>query len=88
MSGAGNINKAIPLCDAFERSASNGMQDASRDIDQTKPAYVSLRVTPEEKAQLRRDAAGIPLSAYVRDRLLGDNAKPRRGRGKFPVEGP
>ncbi|MEM0987358.1 MAG: hypothetical protein AAGK00_00655 [Pseudomonadota bacterium] len=86
MSGAGNTNKALPLCGAFGKSASDGIQDAAQDTDQAKPAYVSVRVTPEEKARLKQDAAGMPLSAYVRERLLGDAAKPRRGRGKFPVE--
>lgn len=51
-----------------------------------KPVYVSLRVTPDEKARLKRDAAGMSLSAYVRERLLGSDVKPRKTRGKFPVK--
>ncbi|MEO1315806.1 MAG: hypothetical protein AAFW01_04320 [Pseudomonadota bacterium] len=51
-----------------------------------KPLYVSLRVTAEEKARLKKDAAGLSLSDYVRERLFGSEAKPRTTRGKFPVE--
>lgn len=47
---------------------------------------VSLRVTPEEKDRLMRDAAGLSLSAYLRERFLGVKVNPRRTRGKFPVK--
>ena len=34
------------------------------------PAPLSLRLTPEERSQLERDAAGHPLSTYIRSRLF------------------
>lgn len=47
---------------------------------------ISLRVTDEEKAKLERDAAGMSRSAYIRERLLGNDAKPRKTRGKHPIK--
>ena len=34
----------------------------------------SLRLTPEERTRIEREAGGAPLSAYVRERLLGERA--------------
>ena len=50
------------------------------------PPPFSLRLTFEERARLEREAAGMALGAYIRDRLLGEDASPRRTRGKFPVK--
>ncbi|MEM6410152.1 MAG: hypothetical protein AAF683_01295 [Pseudomonadota bacterium] len=76
---------------AFGTAASGGVQPTRHESDapqtsKPKPVYVSLRVTAEEKARLKKDAAGLSLSDYVRGQLLGDEATPRRTRGKFPVE--
>ncbi|MBS7537737.1 hypothetical protein [Ancylobacter lacus] len=38
-------------------------------------APISLRLTPEERDQLERDAAGRSLSAYIRSRLFGADTK-------------
>ncbi len=46
----------------------------------------SLRLTFEERARLERDAAGMALGAYIRAQLFGEDAAPRRTRGKFPVK--
>ena len=53
------------------------------------PAPFSLRLTQQERARLERRAAGMPLGAYIRERLLaeeGEPQPPRRTRGKFPVK--
>ena len=50
------------------------------------PPPFSLRLTREERLQLDRQAAGIPLGAYIRERLFGPEAEPRRTRGRFPVK--
>lgn len=76
---------------AFGAAASGGVQPTRLQSDapeaaKPKPLYVSLRVTAEEKARLKKDAAGLSLSNYVRERLFRDETKPRRTRGKFPVE--
>jgi hypothetical protein len=38
----------------------------------------SLRLTPEERAQLDRDAGSVPLGAYIRSRLIDGGGSPRR----------
>lgn len=50
------------------------------------PPPFSLRLTFEERARLEKEAAGMSLGAYIRTRLLGGDATPRRTRGKFPVK--
>ena len=70
-------------------SASSECARADKDKPREKKEradYVSLRVTPEEKDLLTRDAAGMSLSAYVRGRLFGEAARPRKTRGKYPVK--
>jgi len=47
---------------------------------------ISLRVSREEKARLARDAGGITTSAYIRERLFGEHAAPRKRRMKKPVK--
>lgn len=46
----------------------------------------SFRLTPEERERLNSDASGMALGAYVRDRLFGPEATPRKTRGKTPVK--
>jgi len=56
---------------------------------QQKPKYpppFSLRLTFDERARLEREAAGMSLGAYIRERLFGSNVAPRKTRGKFPVK--
>ena len=48
--------------------------------------FVSLRLTFEEKARLQADAAGMPVSEYMRWRLFDPNNPPPRRRGKNPVK--
>lgn len=50
-------------------------------------APFSLRLSPEERARLEREAAGLSLGAYIRSRLFGaDAAPPPKSRSKFPVK--
>lgn len=51
-----------------------------------RPAPFSLRLTPEDRAQLERDAAGMSLGSYIRWRLFDPANPPPRHRGKFPVK--
>ncbi|MDE0879572.1 MAG: hypothetical protein OSB00_13045 [Sphingomonas bacterium] len=48
--------------------------------------FVSLRLTFDEKARLQQDAAGMPVSEYMRWRLFDPNNPPPRRRGKNPVK--
>ncbi|MCR9122963.1 MAG: hypothetical protein NXH91_11900 [Phyllobacteriaceae bacterium] len=50
------------------------------------PPPFSLRLTHEERAQLEAEANGKPLGAYIRERLLGDDAAPRKRAGNSPVK--
>jgi len=50
------------------------------------PVPFSLRLTFEERAALERAAADMPLGAYIRSRILGEDARPRKTRNKRPVE--
>lgn len=61
-----------------------GAAEPSRKSRKRRPPPFSLRLTSEERARLDRDAAGMSLGGYVRSRLFGEDAAPRR-RGKFPV---
>jgi hypothetical protein len=50
-------------------------------------APFSLRLSPEERARLEREAAGLSLGAYIRSRLFGaDSPPPPKSRGKYPVK--
>ena len=50
------------------------------------PATLTLRLSPEERARLEREAAGMSMSSYARERLFGADVKARKMRGKFPVK--
>ena len=50
-----------------------------------RPAPLSLRLTPEDRLRLERDAAGMSLGAYIKSRLFDGAVGPTRSRGKFPV---
>ena len=49
-------------------------------------APFSVRLTFDERRRLEVLAAGMPLGAYIRARLLEGTARPRRTRGRFPVK--
>jgi hypothetical protein len=50
------------------------------------PPPFSLRLTAAERARLESDAAGKTLGTYIRERLLGENAAPRKRRGNSPIK--
>ena len=50
------------------------------------PAPFSLRLTHEERARLLADAGHKPMGAYIRERLFGDDAAPRKRRGNSPIK--
>ena len=50
------------------------------------PPPFSLRLTYEERARLEAEAGDQPLGAYIRERLLGEDAAPRKRRGNSPVK--
>ncbi|SMC37248.1 hypothetical protein SAMN06297251_101470 [Fulvimarina manganoxydans] len=50
------------------------------------PSPFSLRLTYAEKAQLLAEAGRKPLGVYIRERLFGQNAVPRKRQGNSPVK--
>lgn len=51
-----------------------------------RPAPLSLRLTPEDRRQLERDAAGMSLGSYIRWRLFDPDQPPPRQRSKTPIK--
>ncbi|MCC6923454.1 MAG: hypothetical protein IT525_10430 [Nitrosomonas sp.] len=45
-----------------------------------------LRLTPEERTLLEREAAGLPLGEYIRQQIFDENRIKRRTRNKHPVK--
>lgn len=59
---------------AFQNSTSSpGSERAHK-----RPAPFSIRFTMEERARLKREAGDLALSAYIRMKLFGDDASPRK----------
>ncbi|MCW5698533.1 MAG: hypothetical protein KIT00_01700 [Rhodospirillales bacterium] len=56
------------------------------DRNHTTASPFCLRLTQEERARLETEAAGMALGAYVRSRLFGEDAGPRRTRNRHPVK--
>jgi len=50
------------------------------------PPPFSLRLTAAERARLESEAAGKTLGAYIRERLLGEDAAPRKRKGNSPIK--
>lgn len=50
------------------------------------PPPFSLRLTYEERARLDAERGSKTLAAYIRERLFGENAAPRKKRGNSPVQ--
>ncbi|MFV0512896.1 MAG: hypothetical protein ACK5MY_04565 [Jhaorihella sp.] len=50
------------------------------------PPPFSLRLTYEERARLDAERGDKSLAAYIRERLLGDDAAPRKKCGNSPVQ--
>ncbi|MCA0848799.1 hypothetical protein [Salipiger thiooxidans] len=50
------------------------------------PPPFSLRLSFEERAKLDLLRGSMPLGRYIREQLLGDDAAPRKKRGRYPVK--
>jgi hypothetical protein len=51
-----------------------------------RPATFTLRLTPENRLRLERDAGGMSIGAYIRWRVFDPDKPPPRHRGQFPVK--
>lgn len=60
---------------------------AAKPVNPKREPPFSLRLTPDERARLAHEAAGAPLGAYIKAKLLGGDAPPIRvRRSGLPVE--
>ena len=50
----------------------------------SRPAPFSLRLTPEERAQLESQAGSMPLASYIKSVVLADDAPKYRKRRQAP----
>lgn len=64
-----------PINEFFKDAAEHSPAHARR--AGTPPPF-SIRLTPEEKTRLKREAGSMPLGAYIRSKLLGEAARQRR----------
>ena len=58
-------------------------------VEPKKKAYpppFSLRLTFDERSRLDAERGNKPLGAYIRERLLGEDAAPRKRSGNSPVK--
>ena len=59
--------------------------DRATRADKYPPPY-SIRFTFEERAKLDSKRGRLPLSAYIREQLFGEEAAPRKRLGNSPVK--
>lgn len=60
-----------------------------KSADEKPPKYpppFSLRLSAQERARLESEAAGKTVGAYIRERLFGEDAAPRKRRGNSPLK--
>ena len=50
------------------------------------PATFTLRLRPEDRLRLERDASGMSLGSYIRWRLFDPASPPPRHRGHAPIK--
>lgn len=68
---------------------SDDLRVAAREVapqQKKAPPPFSIRFTFEERAKLEQAAAGMPLGAYIRQKLFEGELTPRRTRGNAPVK--
>ncbi|MEO1291606.1 MAG: hypothetical protein AAFV62_02035 [Pseudomonadota bacterium] len=85
MSASENILTASVLTAAFGERAAQTITPQPK-LKPKRPSPLSVRLSFEERAQLERDAGGLPLSSYIKGRLFDSSAKPLKRRRKSPVE--
>lgn len=71
------------------RGVSRAFQEASGpqvSKRRKKPAPFSLRLSTDERAFLEAQAGGRPLGAYIRERLLGEQAEKRKYQRKPRID--
>lgn len=70
---------------AFRKAGQSAGDKKARTPGHYPPPF-SLRLSFEERAKLEQAAGGMPLGAFIREKLLGSDFQPRRTRGRSPVK--
>jgi hypothetical protein len=86
MSGATQTQQTHLNLTAIFSPAAGACEQPKPKTGQKAPPPFSLRLTFEERCQLERDAGGMSLGAYIRQRLFDEKAKPRKSRNNRPVK--
>jgi hypothetical protein len=76
----------LRVCGAAMTNLHRDFQQAAQKAEPKYPPPFSLRLTYDERARQEAEAGGKPLGAYIRERLLGDDAAPRKRRGNSPIK--
>ena len=50
------------------------------------PSPFSLRLSIDERKRLERDASGLSLGEYIRQRIFDESFPKRRTRGRYPIK--
>ena len=77
MTGSPSTIKPESLTPVFRSAAATEVTRAKR-LPKDRP--FCLRLTREERERLEREAGSMPLGAYIRERLFGEDSTPRRKR--------
>ena len=81
----GSITTDIDVADHFANAGVPTTEPRRKRKPKYSPPF-SLRLTGDERARLDAERAGRPLGAYIRERLFGDDAAPRKKRRNSPVQ--
>ncbi|MBB4305681.1 hypothetical protein GGD81_004763 [Rhodobium orientis] len=74
MTGAAKGNRSAPL----RMAAPDCVVDRPSNPRRKRPAPISVRVSEDERDELKRRAGSLPLSTFIRQAVLGDDAVARR----------
>ncbi|MCB9931531.1 MAG: hypothetical protein H6844_19185 [Alphaproteobacteria bacterium] len=74
------------LHETFNASAASPLAAKPKKPRKAASHVISFRVDDTEKSALECSAAGLPLSRYVRERVLNGDHSPRRTRGQSPIK--
>lgn len=83
MTGSPNVIKPQSLVPTFRAAASSEVAPPRKP---PKDRPFCLRLTKAEREQLEAEAGTMPLGAYIRERLFGENSAPRRKRRRPAVD--
>lgn len=72
------VSKEKTTKKSLQESFNEGQRVSKAPAKRKRLPPLSVRVTEEERLQLKQDAAGMPLNAYIRGCLFGSRKKRRK----------